>query len=96
MGIHSLQLLSGGNATGQWMQWTGGKGVLCVSGTAVNVALQMLSSDGSSAVAVTDAAGTSISGISSGTRTFELPDCMIRVAVTLGSNIYAHVDRVPG
>lgn len=98
MASGSQQLLSGASSTGQWMPWQGGRGVFQTSGT-INalgsVRLEMKGPDGATPIVVSDTAGNPISLSASGTRLFELPDCEIRVALNLASNISARVDRVP-
>lgn len=95
MGIHSLQLLSGGNATSQGMQWTGGRGVFVMTGSLLGGGLEMLASDGSTWVSAPDVSGNAITLSGNGARVFELPPCTVRARVTTGSNIYARIDSVP-
>lgn len=95
MGMHSLQLLSGGNATSAPMRWVGGRGLFTISGTLVTGGLQFQASDGTW-VQVPDLAGNPISITlgASGARVFELPQAVVRANVAAGSNIYASIDRI--
>lgn len=97
MAIGSLQLLTNGSGTGQWMTWTGGRGQLTVNGTLVTGGLECMGSDGQTAIPVRDINGAvmSLAAGTSDIRIFEMAPCQIRYRASVGSGIYARVDPVP-
>lgn len=92
-----VDLLSNGSATGSGQRWDGGRGSFLVNGTfdGETVTLQVLGPDGTTYVDVgTDAALTA-----NGVANFDLPQGMIRAAVSTGggspTGLYAIAVSIP-
>lgn len=98
----SVELLSNASATGGWVPWVGGRGLLSMLGTfgGETATLQMLGPDGSTPLTVMDVGGNAAQLSAAGTILFELPQCQIRIAVSTGggspAGLYARADRIPG
>lgn len=91
----SVVLLSNESATGGSKPWPGGRGTFSVAGTfgGATATLEMLGPDGATWFAV----GTDTTKTQAGAGNFDLPPCLLRVALTGGtpSGMYARADRVP-
>lgn len=86
-------LLSNAGATGDAVQWTGGRGQFVLAGTlgGATVTLQRLGPDGETWLDMGADAALTAAGVVN----FEAPPCMVRAEVDGGtpSGLYASVDQ---
>jgi hypothetical protein len=92
MKTHGERLATAASATTAGVKWPGGKGVFSAQATwgGGTVALQFQIADDSTWITPTDGSLTA-----DGAFIFELPPCLIRVAITTATGVDARADRIP-
>lgn len=78
--FNPLTLLSNASATGSWLVWPGGRGIIEIGGTwsSATATLQVESERGTAISADT----TNLQWTANGASLFELPPCRIRISIS--------------
>lgn len=92
MHTYGEKLATAASATTTGVKWPGGKGLFSAQATwgGGSVALQFQIADDATYITPTDGSLTA-----DGAFVFELPPCLIRVAIATATGVDARVDRIP-